>query len=235
MAAVAAALALLSCGGGNDGRAERQPAEISRPADAGTPSPGPPFYDGDEPVEFTHQVDSDGDGVCEGRATLRDGVYPNGTYPSCLTLDGAQQIGHGHWEYTELQSEARTGETEEKDYLDEQNGDTLGQFLRFLLNEPVRVDRAIRPSANPTGRYWQVDQWIGPGPSDSKLPLLTWTERFFECSGIVPCATIEGRAALGGYWSDHAAQLGLVPECGDGLRYAPDPPRNAMCGLAVTQ
>lgn len=214
------------------------------------PTPG---WNGDEPAAFTHCIDPDSNGVCQGVAALENGAYPNGEYPTCTCPGGSPQIGHGHWEYTRLQRDNRTKDTEEKDYLtltqamekDFENQDTngtatresIGQTIRFGANEPERFDRAIRPGLNPSGQYWQVDEWIGPG-SDTygAIPGLTWTERFFECAseaGIGPCATIDGKPAYGAYWSNDAAEFGYVDDCGDPLVAAPSDPRSPQCGVAL--
>ena len=198
-----------------------------RPARAQCPFQQPNPWNGDEPPEFTHYVDVDGDGICDGVAAKVNGVYPNQTYPACTIAPGVQQVPHGHWEYTHLQAEV-PGDTEEKDYLDTRlpPDRMLDQTLRFATKEPVRFYRALSPTQNPSGHYWQVDEWIGP----AGVPLLTWTERFFECSGPENCATIGGTPAAGGYWGTQPGDLGYptVAGCGDGL--SADGPRSACCG-----
>lgn len=249
-------------------------------------------FDGDEPEDFTHYVDADGDGQCDFTGdTNRDGycneascatvvawdaangVHPNGTYPDCMQVAYEErtqrvrfvlQIGHAHYEYTHLQSDT-SGNPEEKDYLtvtqamqtDFANGDTGGtatraaleQSLRFLTGEPGRFERFLL--LNPNGRYWQVDEWIGPAGSllgiSGSVPLLTWTERFFACgdeNGLRDCARVNGVPAFGGYWSDHAEQLGYQSECGDGHLDDPDPEldhpvdpdgRDAACGILFVE
>lgn len=259
-------------------------------------------YDGDEPDDFTHYLDADGDGLCDvsgdanGNAVCDEpsctarvgwdaarGVHPNGVYPDCmqvLYVEGTPnarfllQLGHGHWEYTRLQSDT-SGAPEEKDYAtvsqamlaDLQAGDTSGtatraaidQTLRFLTGEPIRFERFLL--TNPAGRYWQVDQWIGPAlplPAPlpglggltkltAPLPLLTWTERFFVCgdaNGVRDCAFVNGVSAYGGYWSDHSEQLGYAAECGDGELDDPEPElaeprdpdrRSAACGMLFVE
>lgn len=200
--------------------------------------PASEAYNGNEPPEFTHCTDlDDASGNCRSDAVPVNGVFPNGPYPTCTCPDGTPQVGHQHWEYTHLQTDTtangQSNETEEKDYLnnEDSNGDTAGQAARFLANEPKRFDRALRPSSNPTGRYWQVDEWIGPGMNGDKVPLLTWTERFFECSGLGPCATIDGMDAVGGYWSNQREQVDPTTECGDALGASPDPARSPKCGI----
>jgi hypothetical protein len=224
-------------------------------------------YDGDEPDDFTHYVDADGDGVCDftgdsNQNGLCDeagctatvawnaaaGVHPNGAYPDCkLALyeektkraEYILQLGHGHWEFTHLQTDT-SGAPEEKDYFtatqamqaDFASGDTSGtatrvaldQTLRFLTGEPGRFERFLL--TNPSGRYFQVDQWVGPALNGVPLPLLTWTERFFVCGdarGVRTCARVNGKDSFGGYWSDHAEQAGYQSECGDGELDDPAP------------
>ncbi len=230
-------------------------------------------FAGDEPDDFTHYVDADRDGVCDftgdanGNGTCDEagctatvawnaaaGVHPNGAYPDCKLANYEQnttraqyilQLGHGHWEYTHLQTDT-SGAPEEKDYLtvtqamqtDFASGDTSGtatrtsleQTLRFLTGEPERFERFLL--TNPSGRYFQVDQWVGPAvtPPGSlvpvPVPLLTWTERFFACGdqrGIRSCARVDGTDSFGGYWSDHAEQLGYQSECGNGELDDPAP------------
>jgi hypothetical protein len=249
-------------------------------------------YDGDEPDDYTHYVDANGDGICDfsgdanGNGTCDDpgcaavvawdaaaGVHPNGAYPDCKLVryqvgtKRAQfilQIAHGHWEYTHLQSDT-SGAPEEKDYLtvtqamqtDFANGDSSGtatrasldETLRFLTGEPERFERFLL--TNPSGRYWQVDQWIGPGltlpGSFLPAPLLTWTERFFACGderGTFACAHVNGAPSFGGYWSDHAEQLGYQADCGDGELDDPAPEldqpvdpdgRAAECGILFVE
>lgn len=200
-------------------------------------------WDGAEPPEFTHYVDADGDGVCDrdGSGSLivawqSNGVHPNGYYPDCKIDGGHSQTNHGHWEFTRLQKEGGTGETEEKDYLDNQNPDMAGQTLRFLSREPARFDHALRPSANPSGRYWQVDEWIGPGTAQTgRIPLLTWTERFFACSHFDACGSIGGKPAYGAYWTNMLDGLAGPTFCGgDGREANPNPPRSAICGGGMT-
>ncbi len=247
-------------------------------------------YDGDEPDDYTHYVDENHDGLCDftgdanQNGTCDDagctptvawdaakGVHPNGVYPDCQLVvyqektDRAQfilQLGHGHWEYTHLQTDT-SGALEEKDYLtltqamltDLTTGDTSGtatltsleQTVRFLAGEPERFERLL--FTNPSGRFWQVDQWIGPGlilPGSLvpvPIPLLTWTERFFLCfdaRGPRACARVNGVESFGGYWSDHAEQIGYQSECGNGLLDDPAPElsspvdpdhRKAECGI----
>jgi len=247
-------------------------------------------FDGDEPDDFTHYVDADGDGLCDFtgdangdgfcnepscRSTVAwdaaNGVHPNGTYPDCMQVEYEErthrskfilQRGHAHYEYTHLQTD-QSGNPEEKDYLaitqamqtDFQNGDTSGtatraaleQSLRFLTGEPERFERFLL--LNPNGRYWQVDEWIGPcgtppGPGGPVcFPGLTWTERFFACGderGLDDCARVNGTPAFGGYWSDHAEQFGYQGECGEPEIDDPEPElddpvdpdgRNEACGI----
>jgi hypothetical protein len=206
-------------------------------------------YDGAEPVDFTHCIDADSNGACHGVATRVDGAYPNGVYPTCTCPDGTPQIGHGHWEYTHLHrdtAENGDGQTEEKDYATEtqamerdyENRDPEGtetrksfdQTVRYNAKEPDRFYRAFSPYENPSGRYWQVDEWIGPGSDNyGQAPMLTWTERFFECSAPVGCATVDGVAAMGGYWSTHPEQYGYRADCGDPL--VADAARDRCCGM----
>lgn len=224
----------------------------AKPALAQCPTPG---WNGDEPADFTHYLDDDEDGICDGLAPMVNDTYPNRQYPDCDIPDVGHQTGHGHWEYTRLQTDERTKDTEEKDYLtltqamekDFENQDTngtatresIGQTIRFSANEPERFDRAIRPGLNPSGRYWQVDEWIGPGSeSYGSIPGLAWTERFFECASeteIGPCAKINGTPAYGAYWSNDAAQFGYVNDCGDPLVATPSDPdgRSPQCGIAL--
>jgi hypothetical protein len=209
----ACALALVLAGGG--------------PAHAQCPFAQPNPWNGDEPPEFTHYVDTDGDGICDGIAAQVNGVYPNQTYPACEISPGLNQVPHGHWEYTHLQAEV-AGDTEEKDYLDTAlpPDKMVDQTARFATKEPVRFYRALSPTQNPSGNYWQVDEWIGP----AGVPLLTWTERFFECSAPRNCATIDGSGAAGGYWGTQPGDLGYptAAGCGDGV--SAGGPRSACCG-----
>ena len=266
------------------------PVRAQCPSPDGTSLFGGRGYDGDEPDDFTHYVDEDGDGVCDftgdadGNGRCDDpgcqalvawdaaaGVHPSGVYPDCMLAlyeEGTEraefilQVGHAHWEYTHFQTDTR-GAPEEKDYLtitqamraDLESGGLLGeatlesieQTLRFLNGEPERVDRFLR--TNPSGRYWQVDQWIGPGldAGGGLLPLLTWSERFFVCGdagGVSDCAQVDGVVGYGGYWSNHMEQLGHQPECGEPLPDDPAPEldapvdpdgRNRACGILFTQ
>ena len=202
----------------------------SRFALAQCPQPNP--YNGDEPSNFTHCIDPDANGVCQAVAEKVNGAYPNRTYPDCICPDGSQQVAHGHWEYTHLQAEV-PGDTEEKDYLDttQPPEQMLDQTARFATKEPVRFYRALSPTQNPSGHYWQVDEWIGP----AGVPFLTWTERFFECSGPTNCAKVGDQDAAGGYWSTDAQPLydafSQPVTCGNGLEASPDPARSACCGL----
>jgi hypothetical protein len=246
----------------------------------------PEPWSGNEPEDFTHYVDRDGDGRCDrdGNGELvvlfdaGAGVYPNGFYPSCdvdgdgRVVSGTDQVGHGHWEYSHRQQDPRAyggpdGETEEKDYftlpqamerdfedsmdagrpVNDQSRESFEQTMRFALNEPVRFDRAVRPSANPTGRYWQVDEWIGPGSDRfGPAPGLTWTERFFTCFSdptaspsepareLSPCATVGGKAAVGGYWSTERENFD-VADCGEATGADPDPGRDERCGFVFRE
>lgn len=193
------------------------------PAGALPPAP----WDGTEPPEFTHYVDRDGDGACDdldgGGVADPVQVVTNGIYPPCTIAAGNRQTAHGHFEYThEQQNPHHHGrDTEEKDYADfdvTSPGSVpgaLGQTYRFLIHEPGRFGDAF---SGPT-RYWQVDEWIGPSASGSRLPVLSWNERFFSCSG--PC-TAGGYG--GGYWSDQRDFLPGV-EC-----YTPTGARTEQCG-----
>ncbi|MGH7860435.1 MAG: hypothetical protein ACREQY_24155, partial [Candidatus Binatia bacterium] len=159
----------------------------------------PVLWNGDEP--FTHYLDDDGNGVCNGaeEATDANGVYPNGFYPHCTRPDATPQISHGHFEYTRLHTDD-AGATEEKDYLDTESDDPAGQTARFAANEPKRFERAGTQEQNPDRGFWQVDEWIGPAAGGERLPLATWTERFFECSGPLPCVDLDAAPSSGGYW-----------------------------------
>jgi hypothetical protein len=186
-------------------------------------------WNGDEPPEFTHYLDDDGDGVCDGdEAAKVNGVFENRTYPDCTTVGGYHQFAHGHWEYTHLQAEVPC-DTEEKDYLDTTKAPDamIDQTLRFATKEPIRFYRALSPTQNPSGNYWQVDEWIGP----QGVPLLTWTERFFECSAPENCASIGGTPAAGGYWGTQPGDFGYpdASGCGDGV--SADGPRSPCCGI----
>ena len=70
-----------------------------------------------------------------------------------------------------------------------------------------------------------------------RIPGLTWTERFFECSGLEPCAIVDGAPALGGYWGTHAQDLYDAfqqnVECGEPLTAAG--PRSECCGMLFPQ
>ena len=199
-------------------------------ARAQCPFQQPNPWNGDEPPEFTHYLDNDEDGICDGyhEAGKVNGVFENRTYPDCTTLWGYHQVAHGHWEYTHLQAEV-PGDSEEKDYLDTtlQPEVMVDQAARFAIKEPQRFYRALSPVQNPSGNYWQVDQWIGP----AGVPLLTWTERFFECSAPEGCATIGGTPAMGGYWGTQPGDFDYPSPagCGDGL--TADGARSDCCGL----
>ena len=224
-------------------------------------------WNGDEPPEFTHFVDLDGDGACDraggefgdfvvAEAESPSGalVHPNGNYPDCDLDDGERQTSHGHWEYVHHQVEPHAPSvTEEKDYLtlpqsllgDLEAADTgltrtldsVGQTVRFAAHEPVRFDRFLGSARPPSGRYWQVDEWIGPalplpfGP----IPLLTWNERFFVCATATDplgdCFARDGLPVLGAYWSDHQSGFN-VPDCGDGTD--PAAGRDPRCGFLFT-
>ncbi|MGH7821168.1 MAG: hypothetical protein ACREQ9_15490 [Candidatus Binatia bacterium] len=173
------------------------------------------LWNGDEP--FTHFHDDDGDGFCNAdEEPLRtNGTYPNGYYPHCDHADGSVQISHGHFEYTGLQTDAG-GASEEKDYLDNEAPDTVDQTMRFATNEPARFERAGPNPENPDRGFWQVDQWIGPAVEGERLPVATWNERFFECSGPLPCIDANGAPSSGGYWSNHRELFDpQTPSCGD--------------------
>jgi len=197
-------------------------------ARAQCPFQQPNPWNGDEPPEFTHCINPDANNICQAVAPKVNGVYPNRTYPSCTCPDGSQQVAHGHWEYTHLQAEV-AGDSEEKDYLDTTKSpeEMIDQTARFATKEPTRFYRALSPTQNPSGHYWQVDEWIGP----HGVPLLTWTERFFECSAPANCATIGGTPAAGGYWGTQPGDFGYPSAggCGDGL--TADGPRSACCGM----
>ena len=85
-------------------------------ARAQCPFQQPNPWNGDEPPEFTHYLDNDEDGICDGYHEARkvNGVFENRTYPDCTTLWGYHQVAHGHWEYTHLQAEV-PGDSEEKE------------------------------------------------------------------------------------------------------------------------
>ena len=225
-------------------------------------------WNGDEPPEFTHYVDRDGDGACDrvfgdaGELVVAEVaspgggvVHPNGAYPDCAADGDAPQISHGHWEYTHRQTEpGAPSVTEEKDYLTLPQalvGDllasdvalprtlaSLGQTIRFLEKEPERFEQFLGANAPPSGRYWQVDEWIGPALPAPLLgiviPGLTWTERFFVCATAADplgdCFERDGLPVLGAYWSDHRSLLDA--DCGDGTD--PDDQRDPGCGLLFT-
>jgi hypothetical protein len=195
-------------------------------------------WNGDEPADFTHFLDEDHDGRCDRLAEQVSGTYPNGLYPSCEIPGGGRQLAHAHWEYTHLQRDAG-GETEEKDYLRSSlDFESLRQSLRFAANEPVRFGRLLLPSENPEGRYWQVDEWIGPTDgSGAPIPGLSWGERFFVCTASpAPCTMIDGAGAYGGYWSTHNEEVfHSVSECGDPFTADPSPARNKSCGTAFAE
>ena len=203
---------------------------LAMAARAQCPQPNP--YNGDEPANFTHCIDPDANGRCQAVAEKVNGAYPNRTYPSCTCPDGSVQVAHGHWEYTHLQAEV-PGDTEEKDYLDTTKPpeEMLDQTARFATKEPVRFYRALSPVQNPSGNYWQVDEWIGP----QGVPFLSWTERFFECSAPENCAQVGDQMAAGGYWSTDAQPLfdafSQPVTCGDGVEASPTPARSACCGM----
>ena len=224
--AVAAIAGLLACSSDEDAD-DRGQATVALSAECALAP-----WDGDEPDDFTHFVDRDGDGNCEAHAVKVNGAWPNGLYPNCETPNG-RQLAHAHWEYTSRQTDA-AGETEEKDYFrSSPDAESVMQSLRFALNEPGRFARLLLPNENPDGRYWQVDEWIGP--IEGRVGF-SWGERFFACDsalrGSGPCATVDGKRAYGGYWSTQAEGLLGADVCGDAYGADADPERSETCGRA---